>query len=248
MKVSFPPFHVLMCYLALKRRTAIDKSCAKLRRLFSGVGYQSQNIQWLHEQLTQMLPWYLLALYLDVICSLRSKIPHLMNQSLEPLLSKGDTKVARALGYTTRKPWDPITASHMNILKNRLGQSGAMGAHQPIICYVPTRSIMPRNPPQLKRMRFWNTQLSSFGKIQNINYQHIPSEGELGDNVEKMVNATRLQVQEMHKRNPLKPIILIGWDNAALMSLLVSGTGFESQLLHKSKSYSSFSVKQSDPL
>ena len=64
--------------------------------------------------------------------------------------------------------------------------------------------------------------MSSFGKIQNINYQHIPSEGELGDNVEKMVNATRLQVQEMHKRNPLKPIILIGWDNAALMSLLVS--------------------------
>ena len=97
---------------------------------------------------------------------------------------------------------------------------------------MPTRSIMPRNPPQLKRMRFWNTQLSSFGKIQNINYQHISSEGELGDNVEKMVNATRLQVQEMHKRNPLKPIILIGWDNAALMSLLVSGTGFESAVLN----------------
>ena len=92
---------------------------------------------------------------------------------------------------------------------------------------------MPRNPPQLKRMRFWNTQLSSFGKIQNINYQHIPSEGELGDNVEKMVNATRLQIQEMHKRNPLKPIILIGWDNAALMSLLVSGTGFASLYWYK---------------
>ena len=75
--------------LALKRRIAVDKSATKLRRLFSGVGYKSPNIQWLHEQLTVILPWYLLALYLDVICSLRSKIPNLMNQSLEPLLSKG---------------------------------------------------------------------------------------------------------------------------------------------------------------
>merc|ERR1711892_1031271 len=212
-------------YEALKRRIAVDKSATKLRRLFSAVGYKSPNIQWLHEQLTMVLPWYMLALYLDVICSLRSKIPNLMNQSLEPLLSKGDSRVARALAYTTRKPWDPITASHMNVLKNRLGQSsaGLMGkAHQPIICYVPTRSIMPRQAPQLKRLRFWNAQLSSFGKIQNISYQHIPAEGELGDNVEKMVNATRIQVQEMHKRNPLKPIILIGWDSAALISLLVS--------------------------
>ena len=84
---------------------------------------------------------------------------------------------------------------------------------------------MPRQAPQLKRLRFWNAQLSSFGKIQNISYQHIPAEGELGDNVEKMVNATRIQVQEMHKRNPLKPIILIGWDSAALISLLVSVQG-----------------------
>lgn len=202
---------------ALKRRLAIDKNASKMRRLFSSVGFKNPNLQWLHDQLTQILPWYLLAPYLDILGSLRSKIPELMNYSLEPLLSKGDTKVARALAVVSRKPWDPINSSSLNILKQKLSH-----ATQPIIFTVPTRSVLPRPAPQMKRMRFWNTQLSSFGKIQTVKYNNLPSDIELGENVEKMITNTRMEVVDMHKRNPNKPIILVGWDNAAIISLMVS--------------------------
>jgi len=50
---------------ALKRRLAIDKNAAKMRRLFCSAGFKNPNLQWLHDQLTQILPWYLLAPYLD---------------------------------------------------------------------------------------------------------------------------------------------------------------------------------------
>ena len=76
-----------------------------------------------------------------------------MNVSLEPIISQGDTKAARALGFTTRKPWDPLTASHMNILRQKLGHS-----NMPFILCVPSRPSLPKNPPQLRRMRFWHTQ------------------------------------------------------------------------------------------
>jgi hypothetical protein len=71
-------------------------------------------------------------------------------------------------------------------------------------------------------MKFWTTQLSAFGKINHIDYKSIPADIELGDSVEKMITNTRLQVKDMHKRNPNKPIILVGWDTAALVSLIVS--------------------------
>ena len=134
-----------------------------MRRLFCSVGYKNPNLQWLHDQLTQILPWYLLAPYLDILGSLRSKIPELMNYSLEPLLSKGDTKVARALAVVSRKPWDPISSSSLNILKQKLSH-----ATQPIIFTVPTRTVLPKPAPQMKRMRFWNTQLRNVRQLKII--------------------------------------------------------------------------------
>ena len=50
----------------------------------------------------------------------------------------------------------------------------------------------------MKRMRFWNTQLSSFGKIQTVKYNNLPSDIELGENVEKMITNTRMEVVDMH--------------------------------------------------
>ena len=77
---------------ALKRRSAIDKCARAMRRLFTSVGYSHPNLQWLHLKLVEILPHYMLGPYLDVLCSLRSKIPHLMNVSLEPIIQQGDTK------------------------------------------------------------------------------------------------------------------------------------------------------------
>ena len=39
---------------------------------------------------------------------------------------------------------------------------------------------------------------SSFGKIQTVKYNNIPADIELGENVEKMITATRTEVVDMH--------------------------------------------------
>lgn len=57
---------------ALKRRSGIDKCARQMRRLFAVTGYSNPNLQWLHLKLVEILPRYLLAPYLDVLCSLRS--------------------------------------------------------------------------------------------------------------------------------------------------------------------------------
>ena len=48
----------------------------------------------------------------------------------------------------------------------------------------------------------WNspsqTLKSSFGKIQTVKYTNIPTDIELGENVEKMITATRTEVVDMH--------------------------------------------------
>ena len=93
---------------ALKRRSAIDRCARHMRRLFASVGYQNPNLQWLHQTLVDILPRYLCGPYLDVLCALRSKIPQLMNGSLEPILSQGDTRAARALGFTTRNGYESL--------------------------------------------------------------------------------------------------------------------------------------------
>jgi len=203
---------------ALKRRSAIDKCARAMRRLFTSVGYSHPNLQWLHLKMVEILPHYMLGPYLDVLCSLRSKIPHLMNVSLEPIIQQGDTKAGRALGLTTRKPWDPLTASHMNILRQKLGHSNT-----PFILCVPNRPPSPKNSPQMRRMRFWNTQLGSFGKIivQNIANATTP-ETTFQEYIDQMVKCTRNHVLDLHKRHPNKPIVLVGWDNAALISLFVA--------------------------
>lgn len=117
-----------------------------------------------------------------------------MNVSLEPIISQGDTKAARALGFTTRKPWDPLTASHMNILRQKLGHS-----NMPFILCVPSRPSLPKNAPQLRRMRFWHTQLGSFGKIivQNLATM-VTADTSFHDYIDQMVKSTRNHVLDLH--------------------------------------------------
>lgn len=114
-----------------------------------------------------------------------------MSLSLEPIINQGDTKAARALGYATKKPWDPLTASHTNILRQKLGHKNI-----PFILCVPTRPPLPKNAPCLRRMRFWNTQLGAFGKI--IIQNPIQFDTTVIEYIDQMVNSIRNNVLDLN--------------------------------------------------
>lgn len=121
---------------ALQRKSFIEKASQVLRLKFSAIGFESPILHWIHIKIVDLLPPHLLALYIDTLSALRSKIPELLKFSLEPIIQQGTTKAAIALGLTTRKPWDPLTASPMNILKQKLVPNSA---NAPLIIRIPSR-------------------------------------------------------------------------------------------------------------
>lgn len=56
------------------RRLAVDRSASRLRSAFEDVEWQLKLTQWLHTVLMENLPTSLLACYLDIIQTLRSKV------------------------------------------------------------------------------------------------------------------------------------------------------------------------------
>ena len=121
---------------ALHRKSFIEKASQVLRLKFSAIGFESPTLHWIHIKIVDLLPPHLLALYIDTLSALRSKIPELLKFSLEPIIQQGTTKAAIALGLTTRKPWDPLTASPMNLLKQKLVPNSA---NAPLIIRIPSR-------------------------------------------------------------------------------------------------------------
>ena len=82
----------------------------------------------------------------------------------------------------------------MNILKQKLSHSNI-----PFVLCVPNRPPQPKNAPQLRRMRFWNTQLGSFGKIVGVNMTSlINSETTHQEYIDQMVKSTRANVLDLH--------------------------------------------------
>lgn len=95
------------------RRTSIDTAARRFREAMASAGWDIRIAQWLHCVFFEHLPHEYLPIYLDILQTLRAKIPQLIDKiiSAQPnLTGKNGSITWETLGTLLKRSWDPVSA------------------------------------------------------------------------------------------------------------------------------------------
>ncbi|KAG7176672.1 KAT8 regulatory NSL complex subunit 3-like [Homarus americanus] len=193
------------------RRALVDKTSAKFRQALARVNWDSKLTQWLHSILLQHLSLSYLAAYLDILQTLKSKIPTLIDKMVS-LSSTHRGASVEALNLLLKRPWDPAVPSLNHHKPRKLDGSV-------IIVQVPSGppSSIPQAP---RRIRFFNAQLQHMAKTVPV--MITPENNEASLVLEQILSEVRARVVECKSQYPSSPVVLLGWGIGAVIACHVS--------------------------
>ncbi|KRG05338.1 uncharacterized protein Dmoj_GI18463, isoform F [Drosophila mojavensis] len=190
------------------RRVAVDKSSSRMRRALASVAWEPRTTQWLHALLMEHLPPSYMASYLDIMQTLKSKVPTLIDKML---FSRPLNNCQELLAPVMKQRWQPDILAKSRHL-----------THNAIMVAIPN---MPTSGPVPQRMQNWYEALASITQIVQITLPNTNDRigGQNLDQVaETIVSLTRVRIHELRIENPNRGIILIGFNAGSALALQVA--------------------------
>ncbi|KAH3789566.1 KAT8 regulatory NSL complex subunit 3-like [Dreissena polymorpha] len=203
---------------SVTRRNQINKTAKRVRHVLATCKWNPKLVKWLHGVLLDNLGVQSLATYIEVLQTLKAKIPSL----IETMTSVGGLSIrAQQLSGDTltnmiKKTWDPIHTSYSQMKLKKLPGN-------PLILIAPSGPTGP-NSVQSKRQRYWSSQLAGLGKVIPV-LMHMVSRGSgvsIAQCLEHMIVAVKDKVTELKAHFLNRPIVLLGWNIGALVASHVS--------------------------
>lgn len=199
------------------RRITVDKTVRRVRQMLASVGWDVRLTQWLHATLIENLSRQYLAAYLDVLQSLKAKVPVLVDKmiAVSTLASKTGPASAENLNNLLKRPWDPA--------------AGSLSQHKPRkLPSHPILVIAPSSPNsgsmQTTRAQQWFAHLSTLGQVIMVVMPTGSATGHMTMTacLDQMIAATRSKISELKNDFPGRPVILIGWNTGAAIACQVA--------------------------
>lgn len=101
-------------YEAVQRRVAIDKSADRMRKILATVAWETLTVQWIHGLMMEYLPASYLSIYLDIMQTLKSKLPSLVDKMI---FWKPGNVNQDLLAPILKRPWQPLLTNKVRVAR-----------------------------------------------------------------------------------------------------------------------------------
>ncbi|XP_044593737.1 KAT8 regulatory NSL complex subunit 3 isoform X1 [Cotesia glomerata] len=198
------------------RRTSTDSSAKKFREVMATISWDYRILQWLHGLLVDNLSREALIIYLDILQTLRAKVPQLVDRMTAPTANaivKPGSIPLETLNALIKRTWDPVATCLNNIRPKKLPGN-------PILVVVPSGIGSSISPRQHK----WITQLGLLGTLVTV-HSHLglsANKMTMMTCLEQLVQATRAKIQDVRSDFPGNPLILVGFNTGAALASQVA--------------------------
>nr|CAH7718441.1 unnamed protein product [Callosobruchus chinensis] len=201
------------------RRTAVDKAVQRVRRLLATVSWDPKITQWLHQMLIDNLGPHYLANYLDILQTLKSKLPNFVDKMM---YGPNSSLRMGALNNVNLQPllernWDPAQAiasavAHLQERPKKLPGS-------PVLIVIPSAPVLTKMSHKwIKLMGYLGTVVAVPSSYATILGQRASSTTTAAC-LDHMYAAARAKLDEARTSFPGRPVVLVGVRAGASLAL-----------------------------